>query len=237
MNPSGPILVTCASRDRPEELMGCVRSFVRTSTKADLAIYIDADQIHQYLDAFDWKPFEGRIRWNVGTRIGPVASNNVLYEKHKHEYRIFGTTPDDSRFEVPGWDDWTIDTFEGFVGRLGVVSPNSNNGDFCTHPYVSREWIEEVGWYAYPEAYGFVWDTVIQLLGEATQMEDAPPDKFRMMHLTLESDNREVLKTDSMAFLSWCAIGRRAIVKRVNAKIKSIKRMQQDALDKAAGRI
>jgi len=232
--PSGPILVTCASRDRREELLGCVESLVKTSDKADLAVYVDADQIHQYLDWIDWKgKFGDRVRFNVDKQIGPVASNNFLYEKHKDEYRIFGTTPDDSRFMVKGWDEYVIETFDGFVGKLGVVSPATSDGDYCTHPYVSREWIEEVGWYAFPPAYGFVWDTVIEMLGEATQLEYAPADKFLMHHQALTSMNSDLLRTDEHAFLSWCAVGRRAIVKRIRAKIKSIERMKQDARDRA----
>jgi hypothetical protein len=233
VNPSGPILVTCASRDRPDELLECVQSFVQTSNRADIAVFVDADQIHQYLDAYDWTPYNHRIRWNVDKRMGPVASNNYLYEKHKHEYRIFGTTPDDSRFAVKGWDGYVIDTFDGFIGRLGVVSPATNDGDYCTHPYVSREWIEEVGWYAYPQAYAFIWDTVIEMLGEATQLEYAPPDRFRMMHRTLTSSNSHLLPGEAHSFLSWCAVGRRAIVKRIRAKMKSIERTKQDAADKA----
>ena len=233
MNPSGPILITCASRDRPQELLELAWTVINTSKRADLGVYIDSDQIHEYLDAYDWSPFEGRIRWNVDKRIGPVAANNYLYEKHKHEYRIFGTTPDDSRFQTKGWDDYVIETFDKFVGRLGVVSPATNDGDYCTHPYVSSEWIEEVGFYAFPQGFAFVWDTVIEMLGEATQLEYAPADKFLMFHQALESDNSHLLRTDEHAFLSWCAVGRRAIVKRIRAKIKSIERTKQDARDKA----
>lgn len=217
--PDVPILVCCASRDRPDSLYRTAESFCNTSTLADMAVYIDSDQINLYLDAHDWnRVFEGKVMFTVDQRCGPNASINRLYQKHGADYRIIGVTPDDSRFQVAGWDRFVVEQIARFPGGIGVVSPAHNDGAYCAYPYVSRAWLDIVGWYAFPEAHSFVWDTCIELLGEATNIVYAPEHLFRMQHDCKHSENFESkLKVDEHAFLSWCAVSRREIVKKLRA--------------------
>jgi hypothetical protein len=223
-----PILVVCASRDRPDHLHDAVKSCPGTSTKVDMAVYVDADQINEYMHHCDWKEeFGDRLMFTVDKRLGPNGSLNALYRKHGGGYQIIGVTPDDSEFMVTGWDDYVIETINGFPGRIGVVAPAHNDGHYCAYPYVSREWIDIVGWYCMPEAHSFVWDTCIEMLGEATNIEYAGEHVFRMRHKVLHSENwEEHLKTDEHAFLGWCVTRRSDLVKRLRAVIKSSQRPQ-----------
>lgn len=221
--PDVPILVCCASRDRPESLRRTVDSFCATSTRADMAVFVDSDQINQYLDAYDWEAVtSGRVLFHVGTRVGPNASINTLYQKYRDQYCIFGVTPDDSRFVRRGWDDFVIENVAKFPAGIGVVSPSHSDGEYCAYPYVSRAWLDIVGFYAFPEAHSFVWDTCIELLGEATNIIRAPSDVFYMEHDCKASENfDEYLRVDEHAFLSWCAVSRAGIVKRLKAAMQS----------------
>lgn len=226
--PDSEIVVCCASRDRPESLLEAVRSFVTTSTYADMKVYVDSDQIHDYLDSHDWAgEFGTKLQFTVDTRVGPNAAINRLYEQNKANYRIFGVIPDDSRFMRKGWDEYVIRTIDSFPGNIGVVSPAHTDGDYCAYPYVTREWIDIVGWYAMPQAHSFVWDTCIEMLGEATNIVYASSDDFYMFHECRKSENFEqYLKMDEHAFLAWCVVSRRAIVKKLRAAQQSALRPQ-----------
>ena len=221
--PDVPILVVCASRDRPESLRQMVKTFCETSEMADLAVYVDADQIHLYMHHCDWKAeFGDRLMFTIDRQLGPNGSINALYQKHRSNYRIFGVCPDDSRFKVKGWDRFVVSEMEKFPGRIGVVSPAHNDGHYCAYPYVSREWVEIVGWYAYPEAHSFVWDTCVEMLGEATNIVYAEEAQFRMHHECKKSENFEkYLKLDEHAFLAWCVVHRRDLVKKLRSAMWS----------------
>lgn len=223
MRPHTPILVCCASRDRPESLHEAVTTFCETSKLADMAVYIDSDQINMYLDKYDWKKdFGDRLSFTVDRQVGPNASLNTLQQKYFQDYKIFGVIPDDSRFVVGDWDRYVIEEMEKFPGHIGVVSPAHNDGAYCAYPYVSKEWVEIVGWYAMPEAHSFIWDTCIELLGEATNITYAPEHMFRMFHQCRQSENFETyLKLDEHAFLSWVVVARAAIVRKLRGKIQS----------------
>lgn len=220
--PDVPVLVCCASRDRPDCLLRAARSFAATSTLADMVVYIDSDQNTLYLHHTDWTAeFGDRVRFLIQDRVGPNASINRLFERYRDDgYRIFGVVPDDSIFQREGWDEYVIEQFDRFPGGIGVISPAHSDGDYCAYPYVGRKWLDIVGYYAMPEAHSFVWDTCIEMLGEATNIIYAPADKFYMWHEAKASENFDTyLQMDTHKFLSWCVVARRAIVKRLRHEI------------------
>lgn len=212
-----PIGVVCPSRDRPQYLFKLAESMVRTSARARLYAYVDDDQRELY-EAIQ---FPDRVTVHVGPKIGPTASVNALVETFRGP-RIYGVAPDDTTFQTPGWDEWTLAEFERFPGRLGVVSPAHPYGAFVNFPYVSREWIDLVGWMAEPTPFHFVWDTILEMLGDATRISYAPKDKFYMANEAKEAINyRTHFQTDCEKFLWWCVIERRALVTRIRAAIEA----------------
>lgn len=217
MIPQRPVVVLCASRSRPGYLHRAVASMCRTSQRVDFAAYVDDDQREMYLDAHDWQAdFGDRLKLTFGSRVGPNLSLNALFRKHREEYEIFGVTPDDSQFLKVGWDAWVIEQMDRLPGRIGVISPAHGDGHYVCYPYVSREWYDIVGWYAMPQAHSFVWDTCVELLGEATNIIQADREVFAMGHDALRSENFDFqLAQDEHAFLSWCAAGRQGAAKRL----------------------
>ena len=211
-----PICVVCPTRDRPEEFMALAESFVKTSTRATLVAYVDEDQPDLYAATYP-----ERVVIHVDRRLGPVHSVNRICDLYRGP-GIYGIAPDDSRFLIPGWDEYVLEEFEQMPGRLGVLSASHDQGDYVNLPYVSREWIELVGWFAYPEAYHFIWDTVLEMIGEATKIVYSDPARFKMHHGYLLAANKsEHYQKDATSFLIFCVNDRREIVKRIRAAMEA----------------
>ena len=73
---NGRILVVCASRGRPTRLARMLDSVKKTSTLADVAVYIDEDQKDDYAYLAD------KCMMLVGDRIGQCASLNQIGRAH-----------------------------------------------------------------------------------------------------------------------------------------------------------
>lgn len=212
------ILVIAPTRDRPQDFVGLCESFANTSTHAELVGYVDDDQHHLY----DALQLPERCRMHFGQRQGPVFAVNTMAHLNRDPIRIYGVAPDDSRFMKAGWDDYLVEAFERFPKRIGVVSPAHSCGDYVNFPYVSREWIEVVGWMAYPHAYHFIWDTLIEILAESSNcIEYAPADKFLFFHEQKPAINLDRYSSDAHSFLMWCVGDRRSVVKRVRDAIRA----------------
>lgn len=206
-----PIAVLCPSRDRPQDLLTLAESMRATSKRTHLYAYADFDQSHDY-EGID---FGERTTVLYGPRIGPVASFNALQEKFPAE--VWGAATDDSVFGTPDWDEWLLAEFEKFPHRIGVVSPAHYFGEFVNFPYVSKEWVEAAGFFAYPKAFHFIWDTVLEMLGEATNLVYATPEQFHVTHNAKLQTNLDHLSDDYGAYLWWCVRDRREIVQRIRA--------------------
>jgi hypothetical protein len=119
-------------------------------------------------------------------------------------------------------DEHVISCFDRFVGRIGVVSPAHNAGDFVSYPYVSTDWIDLVGWYVHPNSYHFMWDTVIEMLGDATNIEYCSADKFLMAHERIPRHMEDKYREDALTFVGWCVTGRKTVLAKLRGKIDSL---------------
>lgn len=169
------VLVMIPSRDRPDELIQAVES-VLTTSDADAMPYVDDDQLGLYRDYVHrfGKPM-------VGPRIGPVAAANAIVAKYP-DYDAYGIMTDDARMVVQGWDGWLLETMASFPNQIGVVSPYHNMGGHCDMPYVSRGWINAVGWYACPSCHHYAWPIINGLIGEMSAICHAPKTAFAIHH-------------------------------------------------------
>src|SRR5262249_37332382 len=146
-----------------------------------------------------------RVRVIFGPRIGPVGVSNTIPHLYRDPRRIYGMIPDDSLFLSAQWDRYLIDAFEHMKGRIGVVSAAHSGGDYVNYPWVSREWIEVVGWYYYAPNFHHCGDSILEILGECTgTMVYAPAAKFFMHHDLLHEFNRDKMNDDAFNFLIWC---------------------------------
>lgn len=220
------ILIICPSRGRPEHLERLIESFVDTSSVAHLVVRLDDDQKGLYAGI----RIPERVSLEYGPKIGPGASiqgsayGNMRLAKERNDfslrpYEAFCAAPDDATFVTPGWDLYALETLQSFPGRIGVVSAAHDQGAFLNYPCVSREWINTLGWYAHPTIYHFCWDTMHELLGDATQIVYAPRDKWLMCHQGLPQ-NLERYAGDTSAFLTWCVTERPEAVARLRAAIR-----------------
>lgn len=210
------IAVVCPSRDRPKALKKCIESMLSTSTKAAFICYIDEDQIQEYAKLDLWGP---RVAMHVGSRIGPVNAANTLCHLYRKPLRIYGMVPDDCWFETKGWDDFAIQTIDSFPNRIGLLSAAHNGGNYVNFPWVSREWIDTVGWLYYPHNFHHCCDSIIELLGDCTHLHEARPEDFSMHHELVTTLNRDKFAADCLNFLTWCIGERRDIVRKLRERM------------------
>ena len=193
------IAVLIPSRDRPEQLLDACRSVLGTSEVADVLAYVDDDQRVLYEPALVAAGFGPRVRTLYGTRIGPVAAANTLVGTSP-EYDIYGLITDDTRTVTPRWDKWVLDAMSRFPGSIGIVSPSHNLGDHVDMPFVSRRWVEILGWYACPDMYHYCWPILTGLIGEQTAICHAPESGFAVHHSRLHPMNAEAEARDTAKF-------------------------------------
>jgi hypothetical protein len=200
------LLVACPSRDRPLSAINLSRSFLETTTDAELVFYIDGDQYYQYCDDFDRQGASrsGRIKIEGGERIGPVAAATKLCKKYDPD--IFAFVPDDCTFKTPGWDKYAVDLVESMPGKLCVISPAHPFGNHVDIPFVSRAWIEAIGDFDPVGLAQWCWPTTIALLAEIGDIAvRCDPEKFYIDHqMQKGKDADERLYTDSITFYHWC---------------------------------
>jgi len=206
------------SRGNPEGALRAYESVIATSKDADAVLCIDDDQVAEYAHM----PAE-RMHKFVAKQSGMVGILNEAVSHHP-EYDVFGLLVDDSRILTPGWDEYVEGLIATFPNRIGVVSAyhgghelfGNDIPDYVNFPFVSKQWVEALGWFACPYTYHFCWDTVLELLGDATRIEYAEKDRFRIQHDMHESAGRDgKMHWDLRQFLTWCITGRKNSVMRL----------------------
>jgi hypothetical protein len=193
-----------------------IDSALKTSTNADVAIYVDEDQEGQY------KGFTTGALLTIGDRIGPVKSMNELVRLHPG-YVAYGAATDDCEFVSPGWDRWVMKTAAAFKSGIGVMAPRSNGSERMDFPWATSEWIEVVGHLAWPACVHYYWDIMIELLGEATQIAYAANSDFAIKHLGLPGKVEITMTTRALAdarnLLPSIALERPKIIRKLRDAI------------------
>jgi hypothetical protein len=179
----GRTAVLIPSRNRPGQLEETIQSVRDTAEFADVLVYIDDDQRELYssLVADEVRKTDGRTIFHYGPRIDTVASLNALVEWHP-DYTAYGVMTDNSVMTSSGWDIYLQEVLDYFPGRLGVVSPGHNCGHYVDQPFVSREWVDVVGWYAYPKFIHYAWPLLTGVIGGQTGICHCPDNKFGISH-------------------------------------------------------
>jgi len=190
-----------------------IDSVRKTSSKADIAVYIDDDQFDLYQDMSGAMPL-------IGPRIGPVASLNKLVTLYPN-YEAYGAATDDCTFISNGWDEWVLKVSRNFPGEIGVIAPKLKGSDRMDFPWATRRWVEVVGWFAFPSAYHFYWDIFVELLGEATAIKYATDQEFLMLHDDAPTEEINLkTATDARNVLPAIALERPKLIKRLKAAME-----------------
>jgi len=200
-----------------------IASVQKTSTKADIAVYIDEDNVVGY----DVDTIPAHVV--VGPRIGQVSSLNVLCEKFGDNYEAMGAATDDCEFQTPGWDDWVLATTNSFYGRVGAIAPLCEVPDRMDFPWLTSRWVEVAGSFCPVPCEHFYWDVALEWVGEMTQIAFATKDEFHVSHegVMPEPENPSdtpsdyqlrIIRshTDARGALNWLALNRRDLALRLN---------------------
>src|SRR6476646_5287604 len=95
---------------------------------------------------------------SFGERLGPAAAINALVDEHPN-HSTYGFFCDDCRVTIPGWDRFVLRELDKFPKRLGVVAGAHATAD-VDFPFVSREWLDVLGWYCQPGLYHWAYPSV-----------------------------------------------------------------------------
>ena len=196
---SGRVAVLIPSRNRPQHLFRAIDSVMKTSKNADVLVYIDDDQSDMYRGLIQ----DERIVIHKGPRIGPAPAANVLVEAYPG-YAAYGLITDDTTTVTLAWDEWLLRTLAEYP--FAVVSPRHNLGEHVDMPFVSRKWIDVVGWYACPGMIHYSWPILMGLIGEMTCVVHAGDGDFRLIHEGLPHTNQDVRDADAREFFDYVAL-------------------------------
>ena len=191
-------------------------SVVGTSAKADVIFYADDDQYDMYHGIEKENGLRGRTRDWYGPRIGPVSAANVLAAKYP-EYSIYGMVTDDAVINTPGWDEWCLESIDMFPNRICVISPYHDQGNHVDMPFVTKEWMKKVGFFACPRMYHYCWPIITGLIGEMTAIVHAPQQSFGIVHKYETPGNSSHLTEDALAFYEYVAMRLPTVVERLRA--------------------
>jgi len=216
------IAVLCPTRDRPEKLRRLVQSILDTSVKVHVLAWIDDDQYNLY-SSLPWAkkfsdPYDPtvRIHFHYGHRCSVVEAMNNLAQLHR-EFRVYGMMPDDAMMKTPGWDRWMLAKFDAFPNDVGVVSPHHNYGDYIDMPFLSRAWIDAIGYFAYPHMFHYAWTLATGLLGEATNIVYATKDEMTILHDHVDSPNMAHYEGDCAKFFNHFMFNHRRLIDSLRA--------------------
>jgi hypothetical protein len=146
------ILLATPTRGRPASFKEMVRSARKTATHPE-HLYIIARIDHDdpmrggYLTERGYTLLQGQ------RVLLPVAWNEIASTA---KYDILMMCADDLRFRTTGWDDDVVRAFEQWPDRIGLVYADDGiHGEKAsTHAFVSKEWVQTVGYYLPPTLTG-----------------------------------------------------------------------------------
>ena len=197
------IAVLLPTKGNPDGAERVYRSMLVTSTDADLVLCLHDGSHH------DYGHLSGdRLRKFFGPQMSPARRVNAASEEVRG-YEVYGMMVDDAEFRTPGWDEVTLRAFDGFPNGIGVVSPAHNVSGSVNFPYISRSWLDAIGWFACPDTLHYCWDTVLEILGESTNIKHMSADEFSIHHDHLWNPQAgDRFKMDAVQFLNWCVTKR-----------------------------
>lgn len=194
----GKVVVLVPSRDRPKQLANLIHSVLNTTQTAEVIAYLDEDQRTLY----QWTEHPpDRLKVIVGPRIGPVAAINAMVKLLPVDYAACGAVPDDATFTIPEWDQHVL----SHSGQARLIAPAHRSAD-VDMPFVSRRWLEALGWFAWPGLYHWGWPSVLACLGAGLgKIHRARPSEFWIEHPAHESMNRDRYPSDMIALYDFFA--------------------------------
>lgn len=159
------ILLATPTRGRPGRFQHMVRSARLTANQSDqlsIVARIDRDdpKRKEYSTERGYTVMQGkRVRL-------PQAWNEIASTQR---YDILMMCADDLVFRTTGWDDDVRAAFEQWPDRVGMVYADDglHGQRLATHSFVSKEWIDAVGYYLPESLYGDFVDNFLHTLANS----------------------------------------------------------------------
>jgi len=150
------ITLIVATRERPNNVVRFVDSLVSTTADYDhlqVLFLVDDDDPDPIRLRVDQLQFISGPRENTPIRI------NEAWKHVKHD--VVGLFGDDIVFKTFGWDRRVVEMFQTWPDRLGVVYGDDGwqHEKLCTHPFLSRRWVETLGYVAHDGFFHYCVDT------------------------------------------------------------------------------
>lgn len=147
------IVILVPTKSRPAQCKRMMDSAVATADNIYIAVALSEED----RDSYQWKNprFIGNMILPDG--MPTVHKWNLLAEKVMNEgpkdIRIFMLGADDTVFATPMWDRALIDHYNALDNKIHVYAlQDSRDKDGTPHIFVTREWIEAMGW-AFPPIF------------------------------------------------------------------------------------
>lgn len=224
---NGRVLVVCATRDRSHLIGNMVDSIYATSTRADVAIYVDDDHPD------DAAGVDSRATIVVGPRIGPCASLNELVRKFPG-YEAYGAATDDCEFMTPGWDRWVLECCRLAPEGIALIAPRCESDFRMDFPWATARWIEVVGSFCGVDTHHYYWDVALELLGELTSIAYAKESEFSIRHFGVMAGKGQgdqdfptgigimayYAHADARTVCIWMFKERRQLIRKLQAALK-----------------
>lgn len=170
-----------------------------------------------------------RLFLNVGPRNGPVHSINTMCRAARPggglrdlfpDTHVFAYMTDDSTISPKGWDRWLIETVKSFPNEIGIVSAGHAGADYVNFPAMSTNMVEAMGWFAPTSLHAWLWDTALELIGDATRIVYAKSTEMDLDHKPQATIGSTGLPAnDYEIFAKWCITERKRTIERVRSRI------------------
>lgn len=149
-----------------------VESVFQTADQPDLVevlFYIDDDDELSIWEAQRlFSLYNPRVKFLVGERITMNDCHNYLYELSEGKLVMYAG--DDIVFRDKGWDSLILESFAKYPDEIVLLGGHDGyNGDIITHGFLSRKWVDTVG---YVVPWGFVGDYADVVISDIARILD-----------------------------------------------------------------
>lgn len=160
------ISILTPTRGRPEGMIRLYDSAMSTARHASMVeflFYIDKDDSP---DTFSALQGMANTRALVGPRKKICLCWNDLFFLSDGDLLMMGN--DDSEFVSEDWDDALVAALEGVEDRVALLygKDGINDEALATHPVVTREWVDAIGYFC-PPFMSFMNDTWLDEIARA----------------------------------------------------------------------
>ena len=177
------VSILCPTRERPKELRRMIDTAQETATgPVEILLYFDPDDntVNEFLHLDGVRAFRGKKPLKLG------AAWNKLCDCSTGDYVFMGN--DDLVFHTQGWDRLMVHKYrEEFPDGVGLLWADDmgNGARHCAFPFLSKQWVAILGYFAPTYFEFFFHDTwVFDIAKDINRAVYYPEVKIEHAHYT-----------------------------------------------------